>query len=210
MRVNKANSPSPSERRIILCNAVRSSLNRPSISSTASLLCRKTSRHIVGSEAAIRVKSRNPPAENLITSDSRDLREVGRRADDVVGDEMGHVAGDREHEVVMGRAHDFDVRRRTLPISARTFATAPSSVPSGGVRMHHRLMKRLANPASGPDCSVPATGCAGTRRAWPGSIGCNDGNHRAFDRPDIGDDRPGPKRRRDDAPDGLVGPDRHA
>ena len=40
-----------------------------SISSTASLFYRKTSRHIVGSDAAMRVESRNPPAENLITSD---------------------------------------------------------------------------------------------------------------------------------------------
>jgi hypothetical protein len=50
------------------CKAVRSSLKRPSISSTASLLLRKTSRHMTGSEAAMRVKSRKPPAENLITS----------------------------------------------------------------------------------------------------------------------------------------------
>jgi hypothetical protein len=48
---------------------MRSSVKRPSTSSTASLLWRKTSRHIVGSEAAMRVKSRKPPAENLITSD---------------------------------------------------------------------------------------------------------------------------------------------
>ena len=41
-----------------------------SISNTASRLCRNTSRHIVGSDAAMRVKSRKPPAENLITSDS--------------------------------------------------------------------------------------------------------------------------------------------
>jgi hypothetical protein len=49
--------------------AARSSVKRPSISSTASRLLRNTSRHIVGSEAAMRVKSRKPPAENLITSD---------------------------------------------------------------------------------------------------------------------------------------------
>jgi hypothetical protein len=47
----------------------RSSLKRPSISSTASRLLRKTSRHITGSEAAMRVKSRKPPAEYLMTSD---------------------------------------------------------------------------------------------------------------------------------------------
>ena len=40
-----------------------------SISSTASLLARNTSRHIVGSDAAMRVKSRKPPAENFSTSE---------------------------------------------------------------------------------------------------------------------------------------------
>jgi hypothetical protein len=44
-------------------------MNRPSISSTASRLLRNTSRHMVGSEAAMRVKTRKPPAENFSTSD---------------------------------------------------------------------------------------------------------------------------------------------
>jgi len=52
------------------CSAARSSVKRPSISNTASRLFRKTSRHMVGSEAAMRVKSRKPPAEYLMTSDS--------------------------------------------------------------------------------------------------------------------------------------------
>ena len=43
-------------------------MKRPSNSRTASLLLRKISRHIMGSEAAILVKSRKPPAENFITS----------------------------------------------------------------------------------------------------------------------------------------------
>ena len=34
----------------------------------------------------------------------RDRLEIRRRADDVVGDEMRHVAGDGEHEVVVLRA----------------------------------------------------------------------------------------------------------
>src|SRR5688572_20539904 len=43
--------------------------NRASISRIASLLCKQTSRHMVGSDAARRVKSRKPEAEYLITSD---------------------------------------------------------------------------------------------------------------------------------------------
>ncbi len=45
-----------------------SSVNRPSISSTASRLPSSTSRHMVGSEAAMRVKSVKPPAAYLNTS----------------------------------------------------------------------------------------------------------------------------------------------
>ena len=65
---NSRNSVSLSPKRIARCNAVRSSLKRPSISSTASRLLRKMSRHMIGLEAAMRVKSRKPEAENLMTS----------------------------------------------------------------------------------------------------------------------------------------------
>ena len=69
VRAKCSNSASPSPLRIALVSAETSSLKRPSISSTASLLARNTSRHMVGSEAAMRVKSRKPPAENFSTSE---------------------------------------------------------------------------------------------------------------------------------------------
>ena len=37
------------------------------------------------------------------------------RIDDVVGDEMRHVAGDRQHHVVVLRRHDLDLRAERLP-----------------------------------------------------------------------------------------------
>src|ERR1700680_4751443 len=37
--------------------------------------------------------------------------------------------------------------------------------------MHQRLSNSSAKPASGPECSVPATGCAGTRCAYAGMCG---------------------------------------
>src|ERR1700674_3611603 len=52
-----------------------------------------------------------------------------------------------------------------------SLATASVEVPSGGVNMHHRFTNNAANPASGPDCSVPATGCAGTRCTVSGKWG---------------------------------------
>jgi hypothetical protein len=68
-RVKISNNLSPSPQRIARCKPARSSENRPSISSTASRLLRNTSRHMTGSDAAMRVKSRKPPAEYLITSE---------------------------------------------------------------------------------------------------------------------------------------------
>ena len=44
-------------------------------------------------------------------------------------------------------------------------ATLAGSAPSGGVTMHQRWWNSVAKPASGPLCSVPATGCAGITRA---------------------------------------------
>ena len=49
----------------------------------------------------MRVKSRKPPAENLITSDVGHALQVLGGVDDVVGDEVRHVAGDGEHQVVV-------------------------------------------------------------------------------------------------------------
>ena len=51
VRVNIASSAGPSPIRTARCNWLRSSVNRPSISSTASRLVRNTSRHITGSLA---------------------------------------------------------------------------------------------------------------------------------------------------------------
>src|SRR2546430_2283417 len=55
--------------------------------------------------------------------------------------------------------------------SARSRATAFSSVPGGGVRMHQRPWNSSAKPASGPECSVPATGWPGTRWTPSGMFG---------------------------------------
>ena len=60
----------------------------------------------------MRVKSRKPPAENLITSVSVTRPRWMGGVDDVVGDEVRHVAGDGEHQVVVGRIHDLDVAHR--------------------------------------------------------------------------------------------------
>ena len=48
--------------------------------------------------------------------------------------------------------------------------------------MHQRLWNRLEKPASGPLCSVPATGCAGMIVA-PGSALCRASFTLCFDEP---------------------------
>ena len=83
-------------------------------------------------------------------------------ADDGVGDQMRQVAGDREHQIVMVGVM-ISTRAPSAGPERAQLSTAAGSVPSGGVRMHQRLMKSSAKPESGPECSVPATGCAGTK-----------------------------------------------
>ena len=50
----------------------------------------------------MRVKSRKPPAEKLDHLAVRYALQVRGGVDDVVGDEVRHVAGDGEHQVVVG------------------------------------------------------------------------------------------------------------
>ena len=45
--------------------------------------------------------------------------------------------------------------------NSASLSTIMASARGGGVMMHQRPLNRLAKPASGPDFSVPATGCAG-------------------------------------------------
>ena len=161
VRVKCSNSASPSPRRMARVSLERSSLKVPSISSTASLLVRNTSRHMVGSEAAMRVKSRKPPAENFITSERVTSTELVRGADDRVGDQVRQMAGDRQHQIVMLGRHASRPWRRARSRTPRACRPRAGRSPSGGVRMHQRLMNSSAKPESGPECSVPATGCAG-------------------------------------------------
>src|ERR1019366_247378 len=55
--------------------------------------------------------------------------------------------------------------------SSATFSTAASSVPGGGVNSVQRPWNRVVKPESGPECSVPAKGCAGTKCTSSGTNG---------------------------------------
>ena len=84
----------------------------------------------------MRVKSRKPPAENLITSRLGHLFDVGGGADDVEGDQMRDVAGDGEHDVVVLGRHGLD--RRAEP------------APQRGDLLHRRLAAPLARGEDAP------------------------------------------------------------
>jgi hypothetical protein len=118
----------------------------------------------------------------------RHLRQFVRGADDGVGDQMRQMAGDREHEIMMIRRHDLDLGAEAGPERAQFF-DASASVPSGGVRMHQRLMNSSGKAGIGPECSVPATGCAGTKWTPDGICGPHVARDGALDRTDVGHDR---------------------
>ena len=80
------------------------------------------------------------------------------------------MAGDREHKVVVIGCHDFHIGTEKAPEGGQFF----DSLRFGafcGVRMHQRLTNNSAKPASGPEYSVPATGCAGTKLTFLGRCG---------------------------------------
>ena len=107
------------------------------------------SRHIVGFEAAMRVKSRKPPAEYLITSLSRDPLEVRSGADDRVGDQMRQMAGDGEHEVVVRRIHLLDLGAERRPEGGEPRDRRRIRA-SGGVRMHQRPWNKVGEAGIRP------------------------------------------------------------
>ena len=160
-------SASPSFHRIARCRLVKSSLKRASISNTASPLFINTSRHITGSDAAIRVKSLNPPALYLITSLCVTASKSAAVPTILNAIKCGTwlvIASTRS----WWSASMISTSDPMACHKSEIVATACLSVSASGVRIHQRLSNSSANPASGPESSVPAIGCAGTKTACSG------------------------------------------
>ena len=92
----------------------------------------------------MRVKSRKPPAANFITSDSRHFGlEMRGGADDVVGDQVRHVAGDGEHHVVVLGVHHLDIRAEPLPERASPARPPPGRCPPAASGCVQRPCEKL-------------------------------------------------------------------
>ena len=110
-------------------------------------------------------------------------------ADDIVGDQMRQMGGDREHQVVMA-----GVITSTLAPSPsqKTFSRSRRrSLPRGGVRMHQRPSNSPAKPESGPGKFGAGNRVGGNEMDACGHVQRHVPHHRALDRTDIGHDRAG-------------------
>ena len=114
----------------------------------------------------MRVKSVKPPAAYSKHLGLQVLLEVGDGADDRVGDQMRQMRGDRQHPVVVLGRHRLDHACRPRSHSARDLR---DRVRIGVLERRQDAAAARgtasAKAASGPECSVPATGWPATNSA---------------------------------------------
>ena len=208
-RVKRLNNVSPSPQRMARCSTERSSEKRPSISSTASLLLRNTSRHMVGigrGDAGEIAKAAGREFDHFGIGHFLD---IGGGRDDVIGDEMRQMAGDGEHQIVMLGVHDLDIgaagapeifellHRLGIAVGQRRQDAPAIGEEFGKARFRARLLgagHRMARHEMD------------VRRQMRRDIA----DDRRLDRADIGDDRAFLESRADLARDLAAGADRHA
>ena len=144
----------------------------------------------------MRVKSRKPPAENLITSDEVTCCELVGGADDGVGDQMRQMAGDREHEVMMIRRHDLDLGAERGPERAQLLGR----VGIGAFRRGQdapAVDEELGEAGIGTGMLGAGDGMRGNEMHVGGRCGAMSAHDGALDRADVGDDRARREMRRD-------------
>ncbi len=135
----------------------------------------------------MRVKSRKPPAENLITSVSVTRPRWLRGVDDVVGDEVRHVAGDGEHQVVVLRVHDLDVAAARAP--ERGELVDRGLVGALGRGQHApAAVEQLGKAGFGAGMLGAGDRMAGDEMHALGHVRGHVAQHRALDRADVGQD----------------------
>ena len=149
----------------------------------------------------MRVKSRKPPAEYLITSLLGDRLEVGGGADDVVGDQVRHVAGDREHQVVVLGVHDLDVGAERAPRTRPGARPRPRSAPARRREDAPAVVEQLGEAGVGARLLGAGDRVAGDEMHALGTARRHRATTDRLDRADVGDDRAGLRCGRDRARD---------
>ena len=118
----------------------------------------------------MRVKSRNPEAAKLQHLLAGLVGQVVGGAADGEREQMRQMRNDRQHAVVMRRFHPLGHRPAAAPqfgdLLHRSFVGA-----GGGVSSVQRPWNSVVKPESGPEYSVPANGCAGTKCTPAGTNG---------------------------------------
>ena len=138
----------------------------------------------------MRVKSRKPPAEYFRISELGDVAKVERGADDVVGDQVRHVAGHGQNQIVMFRRHDLDAGAERLPELRQPF-------DGGCVGVFRRRQDAPAVDEQLGEAGIgPGIFGAGDRMARNEMDACRAGaapfaHHGGFHRADVGDDGAG-------------------
>ena len=126
--------------------ACASSMNRASISSSASRLFRKMSRHITGSLAAMRVKSRKPEAAKRSTSWRLSSARSSAVPQIVKAIRCGRWRNDPEDPVVMRRLHHLDHGPTAPPQLSNAFHRVRVRPAGGGVSSVHRPSNNVVTP----------------------------------------------------------------
>ncbi len=118
----------------------------------------------------------------------RHLRHFVGGGDDGVGDQMRQMAGDREHEIMMIRAHHLDLGANRGPERAQ--AIGGSRVDAFRRRqMHQRLMKSSAKPGIRPRMFGARDRMGRHEMNALRQMRRHVPDDRALDRADVGDDR---------------------
>ena len=152
----------------------------------------------------MRVKSRKPPAENFITSDCGDLLEVGGRADDVVGDQMRHVAVMASTRSWCAGVHRLDPGAEPLPQRAHLARPPPRRVVRQRRQDAPAVLEQLGEAGVGAGMFGAGHRMAGHEMNAAGRCGAASRDHGRLHRADIGDDGAGLQMRRH-----RLGDDRH-
>ena len=137
-----------------------------------------------------------------------DLFEIGGGADDIVGDEVRHVARDGKDEVVMGGRHDLHIRTQRLPEGLHL----RHMIRIGARRRREdapAIAEELGEAGIGTGMFGPCDRMGGHETDARRQMRRHSRDDRALHRAHIGDNAAGLEMGTDDFGNGSIGADRH-